>query len=100
MRRLRHPAEGPEDGGVLRRQHDCHPGDVQARGGAVPWTSSGEGRQWASRDRKFSRPRPTIPSARFRFTGMFRRKAFLHWYTSRAGGLVLRGVEKDAGLVW
>ena len=37
--------------------------------------------------------------ARFRFTGMFRRKAFLHWYTSRAGGLVLRGVEKDAGLV-
>merc|ERR1719456_1355515 len=31
VRRLRHPAEGPEDGGVLRRQHDCHPGDVQAR---------------------------------------------------------------------
>ena len=25
---------------------------------------------------------------------MFRRKAFLHWYTSRAGGLVQRGQKK------
>ena len=31
----RHPAEGSEDGRVLRRQHDGDPGDVQARGGTV-----------------------------------------------------------------
>merc|ERR1712094_112543 len=35
MRHLRHPAEGLEDGRVLRRQHDGDPGDVQARGGTV-----------------------------------------------------------------
>ena len=32
VRRVRYPAEGLEDGCMLRRQHDCHPGDVQARG--------------------------------------------------------------------
>merc|ERR1711924_544557 len=35
VRDLRHPAEGLEDGRVLRRQHDGHPGNVQARGRAV-----------------------------------------------------------------
>merc|ERR1712124_153343 len=47
--RLRHPAEGPQDGRHLPGQHHRHPGDVQAR-------------LW-------------------QFTAMFRRKAFLHWYT-------------------
>ena len=32
VRRVRYPAEGLEDGCVLRGQHDGHPGDVQARG--------------------------------------------------------------------
>ena len=32
---LRHPAEGIEDGRVLRRQHDGDSGDVQARCRAV-----------------------------------------------------------------
>merc|ERR1712072_178870 len=33
--RLRHPAEGPQDGGRLPRQQHGHPGDVQARRRAV-----------------------------------------------------------------
>ena len=35
MRNLRYPAEGVEDGRVLRRQHDGDSGDVQARCRAV-----------------------------------------------------------------
>merc|ERR1712182_179309 len=37
VRHLRHPAEGVEDGRLLRRQHNGDPGDVQACGGAVHW---------------------------------------------------------------
>merc|ERR1712094_106623 len=35
VRHLRYPAEGSEDGGLLRREHDGDPGDVQACCGAV-----------------------------------------------------------------
>jgi hypothetical protein len=102
VRHLRHPAQGPQDVGRLLRQLDLHAGGHEARrraGDASPAALHPRAPRQAHR---ISRPRPlrctgerlSLPAVAWcraltvcgmvvcaQFTSMFRRKAFLHWYT-------------------